>query len=186
MKNKQKITSDKLILICINAFLAALSIVLGKYLAINLGETIRISFENLPILFAGLYFGPASGAAVAVVADLVGCVLVGYSINPIITLGAAGIGLISGLIGKSIEKIGVRRVLLTVFPAHLFGSVLIKTVGLYLYFQMPFFPTLGWRSLTYLIVGAAETTILSLLSKSQALTRETERIMKTEEKHHEL
>ena len=61
--------------------LSAMSIVLGKLLAVNLGEVLRLSFENLPIIFAGLAFGPLAGAAVGLVADTVGCLLVGYAIN---------------------------------------------------------------------------------------------------------
>ena len=89
---KKKITA-KFISIC--AILAAFSIILGKYLAINVGENFRFSMENLPILLAGLYLGPLAGAIVGAVADLVGCLLVGYAINPIITLGAVSIGFIS-------------------------------------------------------------------------------------------
>ena len=81
------------------ALLTALSIVLGKYLAVNVTDSLRISFENLPILMAGLFFGPLIGGVVGAAADMIGCFLVGYSINPIITLGAFLIGVISGIIG---------------------------------------------------------------------------------------
>ena len=68
-----------------SSFLAALSIILGKYLAIPGGNVLRFSFENLPIMFAGMAFGPFVGCAVGIVADLIGCVLVGYTVNPLIT-----------------------------------------------------------------------------------------------------
>ena len=45
------------------AVCAALSIVLGKFAAIPIGNTIRISFENLPIIFCSVAFGPAVGGA---------------------------------------------------------------------------------------------------------------------------
>ena len=61
------------------SFLAALSIVFGKYLAIRGGDIMRFSFENLPLLLSGMLLGPAIGTMTAIVADLVGCVLVGYS-----------------------------------------------------------------------------------------------------------
>ncbi len=175
-------TQKKLILICICASLSSISIVLGKYLAINLGESIRISFENLPILFAGFFFGPFAGVSVGVVADLVGCLLVGYSINPVITLGAAAIGFVSGLIGKSGKISTKAKIPAAVISSHLLGSVLIKTIGLHLYFRMPFFATLAWRSVTYLLIITAECTILFLLSQSRALTRKVESIAKSEEK----
>ncbi len=172
-------------MLCISAFLASLSIVLGKYLAINLGDTIRISYENLPLLFAGLYFGPITGMLVGIVADLLGCVLVGYSINPIITLGAAVIGLTAGLMGKLIKN-SFLRTFLAVFFAHAAGSILIKTVGLYLYFKMPFWATFGMRSMTYLIIGVSEFLILFFLSRSKALTKETKKLIQKGDGRHDV
>ncbi|MBP3583660.1 MAG: folate family ECF transporter S component, partial [Clostridia bacterium] len=63
------------------SMLAAISIILGKYLAFGIGNVLRFSFENLPIAFAGIAFGPIAGALVGAVADLIGCLLVGYEIN---------------------------------------------------------------------------------------------------------
>lgn len=51
------------------ALLTALSIVLGKYLAVNVTDSLRISFENLPILMAGLFFGPLIGGVVGAAAE---------------------------------------------------------------------------------------------------------------------
>ena len=61
-------------ILCAAALLAALSIVLGKYMAIST-PIFRFSFENLPILMAGIFFGPIIGAAVGLIADIVGCLL---------------------------------------------------------------------------------------------------------------
>ena len=159
-----------------SSFLAAMSIVLGKYLAINLGEVIRISLENTPVIFAGVAFGPIVGLAVGVVADLVGCLLVGYAINPIVTLGAAVIGLASGFFCKIISKSGgVSRfvwIALAVLTSHIVGSVLIKTAGLAAFYAMPYYALLLWRTLNYLIVGALEAVILSVLLSNSRIRRE--------------
>lgn len=157
-------------ILAICAILSAFSIVFGKYLAINLGDTIRFSFENLPILLAGLYLGPIAGGAVGAVADLVGCVLVGYSINPIITLGAVSIGLVAGFSGILLRKSPILRVLCAVIPAHVLGSVLIKTIGLWVYYQTPFLQTVALRSLNYLPVAAAEFVILFILTKNRSFS----------------
>lgn len=159
------------------ALLAALSILLGKYLAFNLGQWIRISFENLPLLLAGWYLGPLAGMAVGAVADLLGCVLVGYEINPLITLGAVSIGLVSGLLGKG-KRNGFLPLLLGVALSHLLGSVLIKTAGLSLYYSLPFWLTLGERFLNYLLVGAAECALLWSLSRNKAFSREIHNLTK--------
>ncbi|MDE5563661.1 MAG: folate family ECF transporter S component, partial [Oscillospiraceae bacterium] len=75
----------------IAALLIAMSIVFGKVLSFTIGP-LRISFENLPILMAGIFFGSIIGMVVGAAADVIGCLIVGYAINPIITAGAAWIG----------------------------------------------------------------------------------------------
>ena len=154
------------------AMLAAISIVCGKYLALNLGETMRFSLENMPIIFAGMAFGPLAGAAVGAVADIVGCLMVGYTINPVITIGAAAIGLISGFLAIKLRKIGLNPYVVTVisvFFAHLIGSVIIKTIGLVAYSGMPYPILMLWRGLNYLIVGAIDGIITHILLSNKAI-----------------
>ena len=160
--------------VAVASLMAALSVVFGKYLAFNATDFIRFSFENLPILIAGITLGPVWGALVGAVADLVGCVLVGYAINPMVTLGAVTVGLIGGAFWHIFSALpyGV-RLAVSVLSAHLCGSVLIKTVGLWMlvYNEMPFWGVLLWRMLNYAIVGAAELGLLYFLLKNRALNR---------------
>jgi ECF transporter S component (folate family) len=67
--------STKVLIIA--GLLAAMSIVLGKFGAINIGNSIRIGFGGLPIQMAGIFFGPVIGGAVGLVADVVGCIMKG-------------------------------------------------------------------------------------------------------------
>ena len=83
------------VMVCVALFVA-MSIVCGKYLAIGVGNVLRFSFENMPIILSGLMFGPVVGIFAGVAADIVGCVLVGYALNPIVTIGAAAVGGVSG------------------------------------------------------------------------------------------
>ena len=156
--------------LAMTAVLVAMSIVCGKYLAIRGGDILRFSFENLPILLAGVLFGPIVGAVAGVVADLIGCVLVGYAINPVVTLGAAALGLTGGLcwhMGKSFPY--WLRLALCVLSAHLVGSVLIKTLGLAAFYDMPLLVLMLWRLLNYIIVGALEYTLLYWILKNNAI-----------------
>ena len=163
-----------------SSFLAAMSIVFGKYLAINLGEVIRLSFENTPIIFAGLAFGPIAGIAVGVVADLVGCLLVGYAINPLVTVGAASIGLVSGVFRYFLRiNGGVSRYLTiigAIFLSHTVGSVLIKTIGLSAFYSMPYHALLLWRFLNYVIVGVLEALILIPLLSNKRIKEEIKKL----------
>ncbi len=168
-KRTRKITA-KFLSVC--AVLAAASIILGKYLAVNVGENFRFSLENLPLILAGLYFGPAAGAFVGAAADLVGCLLVGYAINPIITLGAVCIGLFAGVAGVVIKKKGAMQILVALVLSHGIGSVLIKTLGLFIYYGSPFFATLGWRFIIYFGTGLVEFGILFLLTNNRAFEKQ--------------
>lgn len=154
------------------AFLVALSIVCGKFLAIPVGEILRFSFENLPILFAGLAFGPVAGALVGASADLLGCVLRGYAVNPWVTAGAVLIGLIAGLGGVLLRRLPLGgRVVFTTLAAHLVGSVGVKTIGLAAYYAFPLWELMLWRLLNYAVVGAAEACLLYLLLRHSGIRR---------------
>ena len=74
------------------ALLVAMSIVFSRVLSISTGF-VRFNLGSLPVLLAAVVFGPGAGFAVGAVADIIGGVLAGYAINPLITLGAGAIGL---------------------------------------------------------------------------------------------
>lgn len=171
---KKRISTRLMVLL---SMLVALSIVAGKMLAFNITEIMRFSVENLPIMLAGLCFGPIAGMAVGLVADIVGCIIVGYAINPLVTLGAVVIGLVSGIVPKlSHFKATVPKVVLSVFVSHLLGSVLIKSFGLAAYYDFPIHITMLWRGLNYLIVGAVECVALICVLKSEGINKQIEKI----------
>lgn len=160
----------------ISALFIAMSIVLGKVLAFNIGTSIRISFENLPLLMAGIFFGPFIGAAVGVGADIIGCLMVGYAINPVITLGAASIGFVAGLMSILLSKLPpMPRTAMSVLGAHVSGSMLIKSVGMYIYFHTPI-QVLLMRIPLYIGIGILEFYIIYLLLKNKAFSEQLERV----------
>lgn len=171
-KNKQTgdVFSLQMLVCC--ALLVALSIVCGKFLQIPVGEMLRFSFENLPILLAGILFGPLAGALVGVVADLLGCLAVGYVINPLITVGAALIGCVGGCVYRWLRGMPTAgRILLTVVAAHMIGSVLVKTFGLAQFYDIPFWLLLLWRLLNYTLVAGAEFFLLYMLLRNKGVRR---------------
>ncbi len=156
------------------SLLAALSIVLGKYLAFNAGEFLRFSFENLPTLFAAIAFGPIQAIAVATVADVVGSLMVGYSINPILTVGVAVVGAVSGSVNILIKRFRIPlalRVAICTFSAHAAGSLIIKSIGLHIMYGTPYIVLIPWRALNYLIVGVLETLVLTVLLGNRAIKK---------------
>lgn len=161
------------------ALFTAMSIVFDKFLAVNIGDSIRIGLGGLPLQMAGIMLGPAVGAAVGGVSDIIGCLLKGYSINPVITLGAISVGFISGLMFHkglaSMDKALLPRIALSTVTAHMIGSMLIKSIGMFLYFHTPM-QTLVLRVPIYIVTAAIETAIIYFLMRNKAFMNELERV----------
>lgn len=161
------------------ALFTAMSIVFDKFLAVNIGDSIRIGLGGLPLQMAGIMLGPVVGAAVGGVSDIIGCLLKGYSINPVITLGAVSVGFLSGLMYHKVlagmNKASLPRIALSTLTAHAVGSMLIKSVGMFVYFHTPM-QTLVLRVPIYIVTAAIETAIIFVLMQNKGFMSELERI----------
>lgn len=152
--------------ITLAALMTALCVIIGLICKrlLTFGA-IRVTFENIPVLLAGILLGPVYGAAVGAAADLISAPLSGFAPSPVITVGAASIGLTAGLFSQSIAK--SKRfawVFFSVMSAHFVGSVVIKTVGLYL-MRIYAWQFLAMRIPLYLLIGIAESYIIYILLK---------------------
>ncbi len=181
MKNKISFAKSVRVL-CISAMLIAISVIIGwickLYMTFDfLGGSVRITFENLPIILSGMAFGPFTGLAVGAASDIVSTAFSQYGlggINPIITAGSAAVGLVAGLCRYIPGKNGKKSILIPVAAAHTAGSVIIKSIGLYVYHfyvEVTLFG-IGFNSLflripTYIIIGAIEYYIISVLRKNR-------------------
>ena len=166
------------------AMFTALSIVFGKFIALQITPTLRVGFESLPIAMASIFLGPAVGAASALVADIVGCILKGYSINPLITAGMVCVGFFPGflyhMIFKKIraeEKLNWVRIFISVFIAYAIGSMLLKTIGLSLQNGMPM-QTIFVRIIKETVLALIDTTVIWLLMQNKGFMKELGRITK--------
>lgn len=169
--------------LCLAALLAAMSLILGKFLQIPtpFAEFVRISFENLPVILAGLVLGPIAGAMTGAVADLVGCLAYGYSINPLITLGAASVGLVAGVFGWLLSRTPLLcRISVSALAAHLVGSVGIKTAGIAAWYlakyNLGYLELTLWRLLNYTIIAVLEIAILYALLRHRGFQKQLERM----------
>ncbi|MBQ6893474.1 MAG: folate family ECF transporter S component [Clostridia bacterium] len=149
------------------ALLAAISLILGKFLSFKLEPWGRVSLENLTVIMAGYLYGPLAGIICGTVGDIVGCLAYGYPINPIITVGAAMVGGYAGVFGLGgiFKK---PRLFLSVIAAHATGSLLIKSLGIYLYYATPI-ETLIMRLPIYIVTGAIEYILLSIMFRNRGL-----------------
>ena len=144
--------------------MTALSVVIGIFCKNYLnfaGGLFRITFENLPIILCGIVSGPVIGGAVGMLADMISYLLSAqiYPPNLIVTLGATVIGVISGVVPMIIKKKGTPQIILSGALAHLVGSMIIKTIGLYSYYGIAVLV----RVPLYLVIASLEILVLCLL-----------------------
>ena len=155
------------------AMLTAMSVVIGIFCKTFLnfgGGLVRITFENLPIILSGILFGPIVGAVVGVATDLISYLLSPqiYPPNLIVTLGAAVIGFLSGLVSRVIiKKRGYLQIAVAAVAAHVVGSMIIKTVGLFQFFQW----AVLWRIPLYVVIATLEILVMCLLYKNSTFRR---------------
>lgn len=173
-KSRSGILNNTQTMVILSLFVA-LSIVLGKQLSFTFGA-IRISFENLPILMAGIFLGCGAGAFVGGCADIIGCLIMGYTINPIITLGAILVGFISGLLYKSVKVENLKiRLISSVGVAHIMGSMIVKSLGLYIYYHYDV-SLLILRVPLYVVIATLESIIIYLLMSNSMFKNQISRI----------
>lgn len=159
--------------------LGALSVVIGIFCKnfLNFGNGLfRVTFENFPIILSGILFGPAVGAVTGIVSDMVSYFLStqSFAISPIVTLGAALVGAVSGTVSNFIiKKRGAVRIIVSTLCAHAVGSLIVKTFGIYAYYNMSYGMLLLYRIPTYAVIIAVESFFLCLMFRHKAFTKYT-------------
>lgn len=122
------------------AALVAMQIILARFLSIQASDTLRISFESVPVILAGMWLGPLSGAIVALVSDILGTIISGYGVwFPPIALGPVAVAVLSGLSTKYVFRSDLSstreswKVIATVLVAGILNSFVIGVVTTSLY-----------------------------------------------------
>ena len=150
------------------ALLTAMSIVFARVFTISTGF-VRFNLGALPTHLAAVWFGPAGGFAVGALADMIGGTLSGYSINPLITLGAGSVGLVSGLLFRQLSQLRLGlRLQLSITAGHVVGSVIINSIALHLFYGYAWL-VLAARIPNALILSAVNTVLVRLLLQNKSL-----------------
>ena len=151
------------------ALLVAMSIVFSRVLSISTGF-VRFNLGSLPVLLAALLFGPGAGFAVGAVADIIGGVLAGYAINPLITLGAGAIGLVAGYVWQKLPdyRTGL-RLSISVLLGHFVGSMVINSLALRIFYG--YASVLLARIPNALVLSAVNIVLLRILLENRSLMK---------------
>ena len=162
----------------LGAMLAAMSVVIGMFCKsfLNFGGGLwRVTFENLPIILAGVFLGPVTGGLVGIVSDLTSYLLSPqiYPPNLIVTFGAFAVGVTAGLMAKfAVRERGAKQIALSAAASHVIGSMIIKPIGLFQFYQ--------WAVLVriplYLVIAPLEIFLLCLLWRQKSFRKLFEKI----------
>ena len=121
------------------AIFIAIQIVLARFVGIQVSEGLRISFEAIPIILAGIWLGPMAGFLVGFLSDLVGTLIAGYGVyflplalTPILN------GVLPGLAYRYIFKgeLNFVKCIAMVVVTEILTSILLGTYTLTWYYRL--------------------------------------------------
>lgn len=173
-KNQKAVMATKTLASC--ALLAAMNVILARFLGFMPNEGMRISIEAVPTFLAGLLFGPLAGAMVGFAGDFIGTLFTPYGYNPIYCIPPLLYGLFGGFFAPFLrKKMTLLRVGFAMLIPVALGSVLIQSAVIsfmqFASFWGGFALKLTERSIQFAITLVVETTVLYLLFKSRVFER---------------
>ena len=150
------------------ALLISISIVLARLLVIYITPSVRINFGNIPIMLAGLLYGPIIGGAAGAIADILGTLfLSGMGWYPPLTVSAAIMGIVPGLLAFLVKKNpSIPKMAVIVFTSNLFGTMLWTTYWLTKLNNVSFGTLAAVRIPLYLCMTVVETLALYTIYKA--------------------
>ena len=155
------------------AMMIALSVIIGIFCKnfLNFGGGLfRVTFENIPIIMAGIIMGPIAGGVVGLSSDLLSYFLSAqaYPPNLIVTLGATMVGVMAGISAKFIVKRrGSVQIIVSGALAHIVGSMIIKPIGLYQFYQY----LVLLRIPFYLVIAPIEIGLICVLLRRKSFAQ---------------
>ena len=145
------------------AMLAAVQIVLSRFLSINLWN-LKIGFSFVPIALAGMLLGPFGAGLTGAVADIIGATLFpsgaffpGFTLTAFLTAFGYGCFLY--------KKQNMSRILGAVLFSEIIGTLLLNTLWLSMLYGTPFIPILLPRLGQAIGMGIVEVAVIRLLAK---------------------
>jgi ECF transporter S component (folate family) len=165
------------------ALLAALGAVFSAFLSVEITpagvKTVEVSLTPVPVMLAGIFFGPLAGALVGFAADTAGFFMgiQNGAYNPLFSLTMALFGVIAGLFYLRSQKNTIWKVTGAALTAQVVCSVVLNTLLVWLCYGVPLAALIPTR----LIGAAIELPLYAwlLMTLIEALRPIVERNFKT-------
>ena len=151
--------------------LTAINLILSRFLAINIGGFGRIQLGSIARIMAGLWFGPLAGGLCGLVSDLLGCLIQGYAVNPLITFAAILWGFIpalffpEGICSRTpvSRKSGILRLCAGTLISCLVCTLCLTTTGLVLFNGLSLYTILPTRAVQTVLQVPVYSVLVCLL-----------------------
>lgn len=137
------------------ALLIAMHLVLTRVLVIDLGAY-RISVGSVCTILAGLWLGPVAGGVCGLCADIIGCFMKGYAVNPFITVAAILWGVLPALAKplfanrkKTGKTVGI---CVSIVVTAVLSSLVFTTAGLVIMLGYNFYAIMPGRLVQFAIM----------------------------------
>ena len=137
------------------ALLIAMHLVLTRVLVIDLGAY-RISVGSVSTILAGLWLGPVAGGVCGLCADIIGCFMKGYAVNPFITVAAVLWGVLPALAKplfankkKTGKTVGI---CVSIIVTAVLSSLVFTTAGLVIMLGYNFYAIMPGRLVQFAIM----------------------------------
>ena len=166
---KNRVFSTKML--ATMGLLVALEVVIARFGTIRPTQSIKLSLDFIPIVVAGILYGPIPALIISILADILGAFL--FPVGPFFpgfTLTAALTGLLYGAVLHRSQA--MPRVILAVVLHQCVLSLLLNTYWLRVLYGLPYLPTLVGRLVQCGIMAALQILIIPILAR---VAREVER-----------
>ncbi len=148
------------------ALLIAMHLVLTRVLVIDLGAY-RISVGSVTTILAGLWLGPVAGGVCGFCADIIGCFMKGYAVNPFITVAAILWGVLPALAKpffanrkKTGKTVGI---CVSIVVTAVLSSLVLTTAGLVIMLGYNFYAIMPGRLVQFAIMIPVYCVLTCLL-----------------------
>ena len=151
------------------ALLAAIGAVLGSLVAIKLPfggvKMVQVSLAPIPVMLAGIFFGPLAGALVGFVTDTSAFFIGGAqgAYNPIFSVTMALVGVIAGLFYLRNKKNNVWKAIGTSITSQVVCSVALNTLAIWFFYHVPLKVLLPTRLISAAVEAPIYVVLLMLL-----------------------
>ncbi|MBO4831845.1 MAG: folate family ECF transporter S component [Oscillospiraceae bacterium] len=144
--------------------LIALEVVIAHFVTFRPTQTIKLSLDFLPIVIAGIMFGPVPAMIIGMLADILGAFI--FPVGPYFpgfTLTAALTGLLYGFLLHRNQS--MLRIIIAVAVQQWILSLLLNTFWLKILYGMPYVPTLVTRLPQTAILTAVQLIFIPIIVK---------------------